>query len=152
MNLVPWRRRRERDGGLLTLRRELNQLFEDFFGDDWGLPALRTEEWAPAVDVSETEDAITVKAEIPGVNQDDIEISLTGDVLTIKGKKEEEKEEKGRSFHRIERCYGSFSRSFTLPSTVDQDNVKASYNKGVLEITLPKKAEAKAKTIKVNVK
>ena len=104
------------------------------------------------MDVAETDDAVIVKAEVPGVDPKDIEVTLTGGVLTIKGEKREEKEEKGKRTHRIERAYGAFSRSIDLPEGVDPDNITAECKDGVLTVTLPKKPEAKARQIKVEVK
>ena len=108
-------------------------------------------DWRPAVDVAETENDIIVKAEIPGINPKDIDISIVGETLTIKGEKKEEKENKGKHYHRVERSYGSFTRTIDLPTPVITDKVKAEDHHGVLEITLPKmeKSEAKKITVKV---
>ncbi len=109
------------------------------------------ERWIPAVDVAETKDEIVVKVEAPGMDEKDISVTLSGDNLMIKGEKKSEKEEKDKHFHRIERCYGSFQRVIGLPVSVDQEKIKADYAKGVLEIRLPKKAEAKPKEIPIKV-
>ncbi len=141
--LTPWKPVRE----LSTLRKEMDRLWEDFFG---GQRAIAEEaSWLPAVDVSESKDAITVKAEIPGMEPKDIDISLSGDVLVIKGEKRQEKEEKEENYHRIERRYGSFSRSLRLPVEVDADKIEAKYEKGVLKVVLPKKEEVKPKQIEI---
>lgn len=108
-------------------------------------------EWTPSLDVSETKNNIVVKAEAPGVDPKDIDISLTGDVLTIKGEKRQEKEEKEQNYHRVERSYGVFARSVRLPQEVQSDKIEANYKKGILKITLPKSEEAKKKEIKIKV-
>ncbi len=107
--------------------------------------------WNPDLDIAETDNDITVKAEIPGIDPKDVDISITGDTLTIKGEKKEEKEEKGKSFHHMERTYGSFSRTIDLPARVMIDKVVAKDNHGVLEITLPKMEESKTKKIPIKV-
>ncbi len=127
----------------------MDRLWDEYFGA--GRRALQPAEeaWLPAVDVSETEDKITVKAEIPGMEAKDIDISMVGDTLVIKGEKKAEKEEKDENYHMVERSYGSFSRSMKLPATVDPDKVDASYKNGVLIIVLPKKEEVKPKPIEI---
>ncbi len=134
---------------LTTLREEMDKMWNRFFGGEW--PSLETfrGEWAPSVDVSETKDSVVVRAEVPGLEPKDIDISLSNDVLTIRGKKEQEKEEKEENYHRIERSYGSFSRSIRLPREVQGNKIKANYKNGVLRITLPKSKEAKEIKIKV---
>ncbi|MDR4497737.1 MAG: Hsp20/alpha crystallin family protein [Candidatus Scalindua sp.] len=107
--------------------------------------------WSPDVDVAENDNDIIVKAEIPGIDPKDIDISITGDTLTIKGEKKESKKEKSKSYHHIERSYGSFSRTINLPTRVITDKVAAKNNHGVLEITLPKKEESRTKKIAVKV-
>src|SRR5688572_8181101 len=143
MNLIPWR---NEGFGLSTLRREMDRLFEDF-SDNGGRGGM--EKWAPSMDVSETPEALVVKAELPGVDPKEVEISVSGDTLTVKGEKKEEKEEKGKTWHRLERSYGSFFRSMTLPMPVDADRITAEAKDGVLTITLPKTEKAKAKRIEV---
>jgi len=145
-----WRPGRE----LAAIRDEMNRLFDDFFS---GFPfperrrGLMEGEWAPTVDVAETDENIVVTAELPGVKQNDVEISVINDVLTLKGEKKEEKEIKKENYHRIERSYGSFQRSITLPTGVQADKAKATYKDGVLTVTIPKVEEAKPKSIKINV-
>jgi HSP20 family protein len=107
------------------------------------------EAWLPAVDVSETGDKITVKAEIPGMEAKDIEISMVGDTLTIKGEKKAEKEEKDENYHMVERSYGSFNRAMKIPAMVDAEKVEATYKNGVLTVVLPKKEEVKPKAIEI---
>jgi HSP20 family protein len=143
--LMEWRPFRE----ISRLRREMDRLWDDYFGP--GRRALKPMEmeFAPAVDIKETEDKIVVKAEVPGIDAKDINISVTGDVLTIKGEKKSEHEEKEESYHLVERSYGSFSRSLVLPAAVDMDKIEAKYDKGVLTVTCPKKAEVKPKAIEI---
>jgi len=105
--------------------------------------------WGPVVDVVENADSVTVKAELPGIDPKDVDISVSGDTLTIKGEKKEEKEEKGKSFYRVERTYGSFCRSISLPTGVEADKAKADYKDGVLSVTLPKSEKVKAKKIPI---
>lgn len=135
---------------LQELRKEMDRIFQEFFGRTY-VPERFEIEWAPAVDVSETEDAIIVKADLPGVKPEDIEINIVDNVLTIRGEKKREAEEKKENFYRVERFYGSFMRAIQLPTEVEVDKVKAQYKDGVLKITLPKKPEEKKKVIKVEV-
>ena len=144
--LTPWRP----FGELSSLRREMDRLWENFFGER-PLPRIWEREWAPSLDVSETKDNFVVKAEVPGIDAKDIDISLTGDVLTIKGEKRQEKEEKEEDYHLVESSYGSFSRSVRLPAEVESDKIKASYKNGILNITLPKSEKVKAKEVKIKV-
>jgi HSP20 family protein len=128
-----------------------NRDFLASFFEDFGLPRLLTEEtgFTPAFDVSETENELIVKAEIPGMDKKDIDIHLTDGLLTIKGEKKHEKEDKTENYHRIERSYGAFSRSMRLPFDVETDKVDATYKDGVLKVTLPKSTSAKQKRIEV---
>ena len=144
--LTPWRP----FGELSSLRREMDRLWENFFGER-PLTRMWAREWAPSLDVSETRDNFVVKAEVPGIDAKDIDISLTGDVLTIKGEKRQEKEEKEEDYHLVERSYGSFSRSVRLPAEVESNKIKASYKNGILNITLPKSEKVKAKEVKIKV-
>jgi HSP20 family protein len=123
----------------------------DWAFDGFDLPDIFRSEKSltPAFDISETADEIHVKAELPGMDPKEIEITLTGDLLTIKGEKKEEKEEKGENFHRRERRYGSFSRSFRLPVEVKADSIHAGYKDGVLTVTLPKGQAETARRIEV---
>ena len=108
-------------------------------------------EWAPAVDVTETKDEVVVRAEVPGMTKEYISVTLQENVLTLRGEKKQEKEERNASYHRMERSYGSFVRSFTLPTLVQADKAKADYKEGVLTITLPKAEEVKPKEISISV-
>ncbi len=105
--------------------------------------------WLPPVDISEEKDRIVLTAELPGFKEDQIELQVEGGVLTLRGERKFEEEKEGRNYHRVERSYGQFVRSFTLPSNVDRENVKASFANGLLEITLPKREEAKPRQIQV---
>jgi HSP20 family protein len=144
------RRRGDFFNELTGMQQEMNRLFDEFFGE------RRTEmgegTWLPAVDVSETDGEMVVRAELPGMSKDNIELSLQDNVLTLKGEKKQEKKEDEENYHRVERNYGSFTRSFTLPATVDQNNIQAIFKDGILEIVLPKAEEAKQKKIAVEAK
>ena len=137
---------------LNLLHDRMNRLFQDSFG-----PATSREEgmttasFVPPVDIYEDEHNITLKLEVPGIEQKDIDVRLENNTLTVRGERKFEKEEKEENFHRVERRYGTFYRAFTLPNTVDAENVQADYDNGVLKIKLAKKAEAKPKQIKVNI-
>jgi len=133
-----------------TLQDRMNRLFRDNFAESRE-EALTTTGFAPAVDVYEDEHNVTLKIEVPGIEEKDIDVRIENNLLTVHGERKFEKEEKEENYRRIERQYGSFTRSFTLPNTVDSEKVNANYEKGVLKITLAKKAEAKPKQIKVNV-
>src|ERR1700737_2847266 len=132
-----------------TLQDRMNRFFPDTHGDRE--EALTTPSFAPAVDVYEDEHNVTLKIEVPGINEKDIDVRIENNTLTVHGERKIEKEEKEENYRRVERQYGSFTRTFNLPPTVDAEKVQADYDKGVLKITLPKKAEAKPKQIKVNV-
>src|SRR5271154_4267858 len=133
-----------------TLQDRINRGFRDYYKDSQD-ESLTTSSFAPAGDVYEDEHNVTLKIEVPGIDEKDIDVRLENNALTVHGERKIEKEEKEENYRRVERQYGSFTRTFTLPTTVDSEKVSASYDKGVLKITLPKKAEAKPKQIKVNV-
>ena len=133
-----------------TLQDRMNRLFRDTYGDGRD-EALTTSNFAPPVDVYEDEHNITLKIEVPGIEEKDIDVRIENNTLTVHGERKFEKEEKEENFRRVERQYGSFTRSFTLPNTIDAEKVQATYDKGILKIQLAKKAEAKPKQIKVNV-
>jgi HSP20 family protein len=136
---------------LKTLQGQLGRIFEPFVryaaGDD---EDLVSGSWGPSVDVAETKEKILVRAEVPGMNQDAISIEFENGLLTIRGERKLEKQD-GVTWHRVERSYGTFSRSFTLPRTVDAEKIAATYRDGILEIEVPKKEEAKPKHIKIAV-
>jgi HSP20 family protein len=147
--LIPWRPFRELD--------EMERRFDDMLS--WPLlPAvwrrIPTMEmgWAPAIDVFEKEDKFVVKAELPGMKEEDIDISVVGDTLTIKGERKAESEVEEEDYYYCERSYGSFSRSIAIPSNVDAKKIEANYNDGVLEVSLPKTPEVKPKKISVSAK
>lgn len=147
MELVPWRPFRE----LSSFRREMDRLWDPFFAE---IPfaGLVSQEWLPSVDISETKDKLLIKVDLLGLEAKDVNVSVSGDILTIKGEKEKEKEEKDEHYYHCERCCGSFQRSFRLPVNVQADKVDATFDKGILKITLPKTKEAKKKEIEVKVK
>jgi HSP20 family protein len=129
----------------------MNRLFRESYSPEGPEEALTTTSFAPPVDIYEDEHTITLKLEVPGIEEKDIDVRIEGNTLTVHGERKIEKEEKEENFRRVERQYGSFTRSFTLPSSVDTGQVSAHYDKGVLKINLAKKAEAKPEQIKVNV-
>jgi HSP20 family protein len=147
--------RREPFFELTSLQDRVNQLFHQAFGgfEGTGLEQpLTTATFLPPVDISEDEHNITIKAEIPGLTEKDLNITLDNNVLTISGERKFEEEDKKENFHRIERRYGRFTRSFTLPVGVDAQNVNATFENGILSITLPKREEFKPKQITIGVK
>jgi HSP20 family protein len=146
IDIIPW----ERTKSLTRLRKEMDDLWGHFFGDV-GFHPFRETIWAPALDIKETKDNLVVTAELPGLGPKEIEVSISGDLLTLKGEKKQEREEKEESFHLVERRYGSFSRSIRLPSEVDPQNIKAGHKDGILTITLPKSEKAKEKQIKITI-
>ena len=133
-----------------TLQDRMNRLFRETQGNSQD-EALTSSSFAPAVDVYEDEHNVTLKIEVPGIDEKDIDVRIENNTLTVHGERKIEKEEKEENYRRVERQYGSFTRTFTLPPTVEAEKAQADYDKGVLKITLPKKAEAKPKQIKVNV-
>jgi HSP20 family protein len=158
-DLIPWRRerapvRREEQDSFLSFRQDMDRMFDRFFESSalapWG------EEWsgfAPSVDVVETDEEVKVTAELPGLDAEDVDVTLSHNTLTLKGEKHQEHEEEGEGYYRSERSYGSFQRSIPLPSTVETDKAEASFSKGVLTITFPKTAaetDKKKITVKTN--
>ncbi len=133
------------------MRREMDRLWDSFFERGVGRRAGEPGEWYPSLDVAETKNDLIIKAEIPGMDPKDIDISLSDGILTIKGEKKQEREEKDEDYHLIERSYGSFVRSIQLPKGVQNDKINASYKNGILKVTLPKSEEAKKKEIKIKV-
>jgi HSP20 family protein len=151
MAIVRWEPFRD----LLSLQERMNRLFDESYrggrgtasADDWALGGS----WAPAVDIYEQDGNIVMKAELPGVDPKDVDVRLENSTLTLRGERKLDKEVKQDSYHRVERSYGAFSRSFTLPTVVDQGSIKAEYKDGVLKLTLPKREEAKPRQIQINV-
>jgi len=147
MAMIPWRGRTLPVATLMSLREEMNDLLSRFWShtsEPFGLA-----EWSPALDVSETDDAVLVHAEIPGIDPKELDIAVVGDTLTLRGEKKSETEQEGTNYHRVERRYGAFTRSLRLPAAVDAEHVTAKAAAGVLEIRLPKREEAKAKRIEI---
>jgi len=143
--LTTWRPFRE----LEKMRTDMDRLWETFLE---GRPKVRElGGWGPSIDVSETKNDLVVKAELPGMDPKDIDISLNDGYLTLRGEKKQEREEKEENYHYIERSYGSFTRSVQLPKEVKRDKITASYKNGILKITLPKSEEAKKKEVKIKV-
>jgi HSP20 family protein len=140
--LTPW-------SGLSTMKTEMDRMLDRFWEGDFfpALPAMG--DWAPALDVSETKDAVMIKAEVPGMDAADINLSLHDQTLTLKGEKRQEKEEKEEHFYRIERMYGAFVRTVRLPATVDGSKVTAGFKNGLLTVRLPKAPAAKGTTIPI---
>ncbi|HEY7405100.1 MAG TPA: Hsp20/alpha crystallin family protein [Candidatus Angelobacter sp.] len=136
---------------VLALQNRMNSLFQDFTRGQGESDAITTAAFVPPVDIYEDEHKVVLKLEVPGMKQDDFDIRVENNTLTIRGERKFEKEEKEENFHRIERRYGSFYRAFTVPNTVNTENVAANYDAGVLKIELQKRAEAKPKQIKVGV-
>jgi HSP20 family protein len=136
---------------LATMQNRVNRFVRQVYSPEGPEEALTATSFAPPVDVYEDEHHITLKMEVPGIDEKDIDVRMEDNTLTIHGERKFEKEEKEENFRRVERLYGSFTRSFTLPNSVDPGQVSAHYDKGVLKIRLAKKAEAKPKQIKVNV-
>jgi len=151
--LVRWepfsgiQRRGDVFGDLTRMQEEMNRFFDDFFGEH--RPGLAEGAWLPAVDVSETDGEFVVRAELPGMSHEDIDINVQDNILTLKGEKKQEKKEEHENFHRLERCYGSFSRSFTLPAGVKTEDIKATFKDGILQVAMPKAEEAKVKKIAI---
>ncbi len=148
MAMVRWRPLRD----IVSIQDEMNQLFDDFFGRTpkrW----FRPEEglWTPNVDVSETKDEIVLTAEMPGMKKEDITLSVQDNVITLSGEKKSEEEKKDANFYRLERSFGSFCRSFTLPTPVEAEKIKASFKDGILKVTLPKSEKVKPKEIPINI-
>jgi HSP20 family protein len=133
------------------IRREMDRLWDFFLEVRPMRKAEESGEWLPSLDVSETKNDVVIKAELPGMDPKDIDISLSNGFLTIKGEKKQEKEEKDENYHLIERSYGSFTRSVRLPREVQSDKITASFKNGVLRVTFPKSEEAKKKEIKIKV-
>ena len=143
MALVRWDPTREVD----SLQSEVNRVFDAFFGN--GGARGSTRRWIPAMDLVETDDHLVLRADLPGMEQDDLEIEVKDGVLTIAGEREAEHEEKSEGFYRVERSFGTFSRSMTLPRGIDANQVEAEFDKGVLEVRIPKPEEAKPHRVEI---
>lgn len=148
MAIVKWDPFRD----MLTLRDRMDRLFDDSLARLRGSEdSLAPSSWSPAVDIYETVDNLVIKAEIPGMSKDDITVEVKDSTLSLKGERKFEKEIKEENYQRMERSYGAFHRVFSLPTTVDQEKIRASYNNGVLEITIPKEEKSEPKQITVDV-
>jgi len=147
MAIVRWEPFRD----LVASQRDFDRLFREAFSPVFGEGELSTRTWAPPVDIYENGDNLVLKAELPGVDPKEVEIRVEDNTLYLKGERKFEKEVKEENYHRVERSYGTFTRTFSLPNTIDSDKVQAEYKDGVLTLTMPKKEEAKPKTIKINV-
>jgi len=137
---------------LRSMQEQMNKLLNLSWNHDLSGEDLKEGIWQPSVDIYETEDSIVIKAELPDVNQKDIEVRIEDSTLILRGERKHEGDVKKENYHRIERYFGTFQRSFSLPTTVQQDNVSATCERGVLTITLPKKEDTRPKQIKVEVK
>jgi len=148
--------RRENDSPVMTIQNEMNRMFDQFFNDPFTLlsiPSMRSvSDFMPRIDVSENENAMLVTAELPGMEEKDIQISLEHDVLVISGEKKSDVEEKGKSFHRVERTYGSFHREIPLVTDIQEDKIEAAFKNGVLTVTLPKTPAAAKQARKITIK
>ncbi len=144
MNLIRWEPFRD----LLTLQDRMNRMFNDPLAR-LTTPVEAASGWFPPVDIHEEPDRIVLRAEVPGVSREDIDVSVENGTITLRGEKKQEKEVDSENAYRMERCYGSFARNFVLPAAIDPDQIKATYRDGVLEVVVPKAEEAKPKKIKV---
>jgi HSP20 family protein len=147
MDIVPWKS----FGEISRLRREMDDLFARIFGET-SLSKIGFGKWQPLVDISETDTHLVIKAELPGIDAKDVDVSITGDRLTIKGEKQQEKEEKEENYCRSERYYGAYQRVIDLPALVEEDKTDAIFEKGILTITIPKVEKIKRKQVKIKVK
>lgn len=134
---------------LRTLQEEVNRLFSTNLTRSFGDEGIARGAWAPSVDIYENKDQIVLEAELPGMKQEDFDLAIENNVVTLRGERRFEKADESDNYHRVERSYGAFTRSFTLPLTVSAEEAKAEYSNGVLRVTLPKREEAKARRIEV---
>lgn len=137
--------------GIFANQSRFNDVLNQAFARAWGDEDSKSGSWAPAVDIYETDENLVVKAELPGVNPKDVEVRVEDSTLYLKGERKFENEVKEENYHRVERSYGSFTRTFALPSSINADKVAADFKDGLLTLTMPKREEAKPKTIKINV-
>src|SRR2546421_446797 len=134
---------------LKTLQDEVNRLFSTNFSRSFGDEGISRSAWAPSVDIFENKDEIVLEAELPGMNREDFELTIENNVLTLRGERRFEKKDEADNYHRVERAYGAFTRSFTLPQTVSAENATAEYKNGVLRVVLQKREEVKARRIEI---
>ena len=135
---------------LRALQDEVNRLFSSSLTRDFGDEGLSRGAWAPSVDIYENKDNVVLEAELPGMNREDFELTVENNVLTLRGERRFEKRDEGDNYHRVERSYGQFTRSFSLPQTVSAENAAAEYQNGVLRVTLQKREEVKARRIQID--
>lgn len=145
MALVRWEPVRELD----TLQGEMNRLFDTFFGNGGRAGDVRARRWVPAMDLIETDDALVLKADLPGLERDDVAIEVKDNVLTVSGERKAEHEEKADGYYRVERAFGTFSRALALPEGIDAEQVSAKFENGVLEVRIPKPAERKPHRVEI---
>ena len=134
---------------MVTLREKMNRMFEDVFAGKGEEKEFSPSSWAPAVDIYETGSEIVLTAEIPGIDENDVEIKIEDNTLTLRGERKFSKETKEENYHRLERSYGAFYRAFTLPNSIDAENIRAEHENGILRVTMPKKQELKPRTVKI---
>ena len=134
---------------LFSFHNEMGRIFGDAFGSQEGGTDSEETSWMPTIDISETENGYEIRAELPGVSEDDVNVSVTDNVLTVKGEKRQEAETEGKNYHRVERRYGSFQRRFTLPREVVTDDIKAEFSDGVLTLSIPKPEAVKPTEIPI---
>lgn len=152
MALVRWQPAQNLFPRIWDIQNEINKIFNSVMAPFSSEESELRGTWTPSVDISETEDELIVSADLPGLNKEDIKVNVQNNVLTFSGERKQETKSEGSNYHRLERSYGFFSRSFTLPATVKTDEIKAAYKDGVLRLTLPKAEEAKPRQIAVDVK
>lgn len=162
-DLLPWKKEKDvsirhgkEEDALLDIRNQMNRMFDEFFERPFGLRpfghSLFMRDFNPQMDVSETEQEVTVTAELPGMDPEDIHVTLDHNTLSISGEKRAEKEEKGQHFYQVERSYGSFRRSISLPAGVDEDKIDATFKNGVLKVKFPKTEKAKEESKRIKIK
>ncbi|HVB28475.1 MAG TPA: Hsp20/alpha crystallin family protein [Terriglobia bacterium] len=147
MAIVRWEPFRD----VVTTQDRFNRIFSETLARAFGNEEPSSRAWMPPVDIYETDDNLVLKAELPGINPNDVEVRVEDNTLYLKGERKVEKEAKEENLHRVERSYGAFSRTFALPGSIDADKVEAKYKDGVLTLTMPKREEAKPKTIKISI-
>ncbi len=152
MSLVRWRPAQGFFPQVWDIQNEINKVFNSVMAPFSSEEGELRGAWTPSVDISETENELVVSADLPGLNREDIKVNVQNNVLTFSGERKQETKSEGSNVHRLERSYGFFSRSFTLPATVKTDGIKATYKDGVLHLTLPKVEEARPRQIAVDVK
>jgi len=136
---------------LRTLQQEVNRLFTGNVAQGFEGEGIARGSWSPSVDIYENKDQIVVEAELPGMNRDDFDLSIENNIITLRGERRFEKDEETDNYHRVERAYGSFTRSFTMPNTVSAEGATADYRNGVLRVTLPKREDTRARRIEVKI-